>query len=235
MGAVYRKELKSYFHSATGYTFIAVVLFLSGVFFFMTNITAYSAEMSSFFSMFQQIVVFIIPLLTMKIWADEKRNKTDQALLTAPVGLLSITLGKFFAAMTVYLVAISITVVYALTLASFASVDTLVIIGNVFGMILVGAAMIAIGMFISNLTESQIIAAVVTFGVALMLLLLQSFSTLSGLPEIVSQIILAASLFSRYQDFSVGIFSYADVIYYLSVATVFIFLTVRALEKRRWA
>ena len=143
MGAVYKKELRGYFSSPIGFVFIAVVFFLSGVFFLSSNILAGTADMRGFFSQYQEIVIFVIPMLTMRTWSDEKRNKTDQALLTAPVGLTRITLGKFFAALTVYGIAASVTVVYALTLATAADVDGLVVASNVFGMMLVGAAMVA--------------------------------------------------------------------------------------------
>lgn len=234
MGAVYKKEIKSYFSTPIGYIFMAVVTLLSGVGFFTTNILQSTAELSSFFTYFQEIIIFIIPILTMRIWADEKRNKTDQALLTAPVGLWKIALGKFFAALTVYLSAAAITVVYGLTLATVSDgVDGLVLVGNIFGMLLVGAAMIAIGMFISNLTESQVVAAVVTFGVALLIVMIQTVAALT--PAWLASILVEASLFTRYQDFAVGILSYADILFYLSIAFIFIFLTVRTLEKRRWS
>ncbi len=233
MGAVYKKELRGYFSSPIGFVFIAVVFFLSGVFFLSSNILAGTADMRGFFSQYQEIVIFVIPMLTMRTWSDEKRNKTDQALLTAPVGLTRITLGKFFAALTVYGIAASVTVVYALTLATAADVDGLVVASNVFGMMLVGAAMVAVGMFISNLTESQVVAAVLTFAVALVTVLMESVALVIPV-EWIANAVLALSVFSRYNDFSVGMFNFSDVLYYISIAVIFTFLTVRSLEKRRW-
>ena len=233
MGAVYKKELKSYFSSPIGFVFIAVVFFLSGIFFLSANILAGTADMSGFFSSYQEIIIFLIPMLTMRIWSDEKRNRTDQALLTAPVGLTRITLGKYFAALTVYGIAASVTIIYALTLASVADVDSLVIVSNVFGMLLVGMAMVAVGMFISNLTESQVVAAVLTFGVALLTVLMESIALVIPWKWLANAVI-NLSVFSRYNDFSVGMFNFSDVLYYVSHAVIFLFLTVRALENRRW-
>ena len=234
MNAVYKKELKSYFSSPIGYIFICVVFLLSGVFFAANNLLVGTADMTDFFSSYQQIILFVIPMLTMRTWADEKRNRTDQALLTAPVSLTGITLGKFLAALTVYGIAASITVVYALTLATMSStVDGLVITANVFGMLLVGAAMVAIGMFISNLTESQVVAAVVTFAVALVAMMMDSVALMMPW-QWLSNAVLSLSLFSRYNDFAVGMFNFSDVLYYISVAVIFTFLTVRSLDRRRW-
>lgn len=234
MTAVYKKELKGYFSSPIGWIFLAAVFFLSGMFFMVCNIYQGTADMSEFFTSYQQIILFVIPMLTMRTWADEKRNRTDQALLTAPVSLTGIALGKYLAALTVYGVAASVTVVYALVLQTLSEdVSALVVLGNVFGMMLVGAAMVAIGMFISNLTESQVVAAVLTFAVALATMMINTL-VLSIQWEWLANLILSFSLFSRYNDFAVGVFNFSDVLYYLSVATVFTFLTVRVLEGRRW-
>ncbi len=234
MTAVYKKELKGYFSSPIGWIFIAAVFFLSGMFFMVYNILMGTADMSEFFTSYQQIILFVIPMLTMRTWSDEKRNRTDQALLTAPVRLSGIALGKYFAAMTVYGIAASVTVVYALVLQTLSEdVSGLVILGNVFGMLLVGAAMVAIGMFISCLTESQVVAAVLTFAVALATLMLDSL-VLSVPWQWLAKALLSLSLFARYNDFAVGMFNVSDVLYYLSVAAVFTFLTVRVLERRRW-
>lgn len=234
MGAIYSKELKTYFSSATGYIFMGVVTFLAGLFFFTTCIMYDTPDMTAFFSSFQTVVLFIIPVLTMKIWSEEKRQKTDQVLLTAPLGLFQITFAKFLAALTVYAITISITLVYALVLSAIGDIEFLVIFGNVFALLLVGSAMLAIGMFVSNLTESQVVAAVGSFGIVLFLLMIDQLSVIFTNP-VVAKAFSLISLFSRYKDFSVGLFNYADVVYYLSIAAIFNFLTVRMLEKRRWS
>ena len=234
MSAIYKKELKGYFSSPIGYVFIAVVFFLSGWLFLNYNIAAYTADMTNFFSAYQQIIMFVIPMLTMRTWSEEKRNRTDQALLTAPVSLTKITLGKLFAALTVYGIAASVTVIYALVLTTMSDdVSGAVVAANVLGMLLVGVAMIGIGMFISNLTESQVVAAVLTFGIVFVMIMLEGIAGI--LPwEWLSNVVLSLSLFSRYNDMAVGMFNFSDVLYYLSVAAVFTFLTVRVLERRRW-
>lgn len=234
MWAIYKREIRSYFNSAIGYVFIAAFVFFASWFFCAYSISYDNSNLSGTFGSMLLIYVFIIPILTMRTFSEEKRQKTDQALLTAPVSLTGIVMGKFLAALTIYAIGLSSFVVFALIIAGSGTLDTWSVVGNIVAMLLVGSAFIAIGEFISNLTESQVIAAVAGIFVLLILFLLDNIGSVVNV-ELIQNIISAISISNRYQNFSAGIFSLPDAVFYLSIAASFIFLTVRMLEKRRWS
>ena len=173
-------------------------------------------------------------VLTMRSIAEEKNAKTDQLLLTSPVSVTSIVLGKLFAAICVFLIAMALTVMYPVILLSFSKPDWGKIIGNYVGFILMGSAFVSIGIYISSLTENQIIAAVSTFGVLMIIFLSESFSNLIGI-KFVKEIIQLISLPKRFTEFSNGIVDIKSVMYYLSVVAIFVSLTVIHIEKKRWS
>ena len=164
-------------------------------------------------------------ILTMRMLSEDKRQKTDQVLLTAPISLFGLLMGKFFAALLVYVIAISITLVYALVLS--------VIISSYFGILLLGAALIAVGMFISSLTESQLVAAIVSIVIDVALLLVDSLATLMPTASL-QNLVKGLSMSDHYGNFTMGILDFADAFFFLSIIALFIFLTSRVLEKRRW-
>ena len=180
------------------------------------------------------VTLFIIPVITMRLFSEERRQKTDQALFTAPVGLTSIVFGKFFAAWAMFGLTQLITVVVELIFAFNVSVDMLGYICYLIGAAGVSASLIAVGMFISSLTDSQILAAVGSIAVSVMLAMMDTFAQLTSVRWLVS----AAnwlSFSSRFDTFLSGVLDYANVAYFISFAAVFIFLTVRIQEKRRWS
>lgn len=233
MSAVFKREFNAYFASPIGYVFIAMFYCVSGFFFFLQNLASGSAELRYVYSMLFTCSALLMPILTMRMLSEDKRQKTDQILLTAPIGLMSLLLGKFLAAMLVYVIAISMTLVYALVLSVFVSINWAVIISSYFGILLLGAALIAVGMFISSLTESQLVAAIVTIVVDLALLLVDSLASVmptTALQNMVSGL----SLSNHYGNFTMGILDFSDTFFFLSIIALFLFLTSRVLEKRRW-
>ncbi|MBQ7083608.1 MAG: ABC transporter permease, partial [Oscillospiraceae bacterium] len=177
MLAIFKREFNSYFTSPIGYVFIAMFYFISGIFFFLYNLAAASAELRYVYSMLFTCSALLMPILTMRMLSEDKRQKTDQILLTSPVSLTGLLMGKFLAAFLVYVIAVSITLVYALVLSVFVSFNWAVIVSSYVGILLLGAALIAVGMFISSLTESQLVAAIVTVVVDLGLLLVDSLAS----------------------------------------------------------
>ena len=234
MYAIFKREFKTYFSSPLGYVFLAVFYVLSGLSFVLNNIFNGTANMSGVFSNITFFCIFLVPVLTMRLLSEDKKQKTDQLLLTSPVSLGNIVLGKFLAAFAIYAIGLSCTVVYAFVLAVFVNIEVWVIVGSLFGMLLLGASFIAIGMFISNLTENQLIAAVLSICIIFGLYIVNSLNGVISNP-ILAALLSAISIYSRYINFSMGIFNMSDAIYYLSVAAIFGFLTVRVLEKRRWS
>jgi ABC-2 type transporter. len=233
MIAVFKREIKGYFSSPIGYVFLAIFVFISSLFFYMFNLLGQTTNMSSLFNQLLFFLLFLIPVLTMRLLSEEKRQKTDQLLLTAPTSLFGIVFGKFLSALVVFAIGISSTILFAFTMAAYTSIDTGAVIGSIFGLLLFGAALISIGLFFSSLTENQIIAFIVSFLVMLLLFMINSFSSVVN-NSTVSSIISNLSTQARFSNFSMGIMSLSDMIYYVSIAAIFIFLTIRVLEKRRW-
>ncbi|MCI8554622.1 MAG: ABC transporter permease subunit [Clostridiales bacterium] len=236
MGAIFRKEFRSFFTSPVGYFVLALIFCLSGYYFTGYNLIGGSSELSGVYgSVFTLVLLLVLPILTMRLFSDEKRQRTDQALLTAPVSLTAITLGKFFAALLMFAIGMSITLVYSLIIAFQVSPDWMVLIGNYLGLLLMGGMIIAIGLFISCLTESQFIAALGSFAVSFVLTMLDSLTYLFSGNELLSKVIGFLSVTSRYNDFTTGIINYDNIIFFLSFQALFLFLTVRVLDHKRWS
>ena len=234
MAAILKRELNAYFSSAIGYIFLAVFYAFAGFYFFLSNVLSNTTDMRSFFSSMFSVIMFLIPILTMRLMSEDKKLRTDQALLTAPVGLYSIVLGKYLSAVIMYLVAMAITVVYAVVLAAFAPIDLSLFVGNLLGAVFLGLALIAIGVFISSLTESQVIAAVASFAVMMGLMLIDTLSSVMP-TQFLQDLVYGLSFYTRYANFTLGLLNIADVIFFLSVSGLFIFFTVRVMEKKRWS
>lgn len=235
MGAVFKREFRSFFTSPVGYIVFAVLFAFSGYFFFMYNMASGATSLSYVYDgLFTIVLLLVLPILSMRLLSDDKRQRTDQALLTAPTGLTGVVVGKFLAALLVFAIGISITLVYAVVIAFKVTPDWLVIIGNYVGLLLMGGAILVIGTFISSLTESQFIAALGTFVVSFLLLMIDSISSLFP-NEVVAAIVSFLSVTTRYGHFTSGVIGYNDVIFFLSLQVMFLFLTVRVLDRRRWS
>lgn len=234
MLAIFKREMRSYFLSAIGYVFLAAFYLFSGYFFIATSILAASSSLKYVFSNLLIILIFLLPLLTMRLMSEDKKLKTDQLLLTAPVKLSSIVLGKFLAAMVTLFMGVLITFVYALVLSSVANFDWISFGCNVIGILLLGGAIISIGIFVSSMTENQVISAISTFSIVLLMFFLEGISSSINI-EIISKVLSYLSIVGPYQNFTYGLFSLPNVILFLGITCVFLFLTTRVLEKRRWS
>lgn len=234
MGAIFRREVLSYFTSPIGYIFLAAFYASSAVIFSLNSLEQGSTQLDNLFAQLMIILIVLIPILTMRTMSEEKKNKTDQCLLTAPVSLFGIVAGKFLAALLIYVLGVAITVVYAIVVSAFSTPDWNVIVGNIVGLVLLGAAFIAVGIFCSSFTENQVVSAVTSFIVMIVLYL---FSTIGNLipVEFISKIFSRLSFLERYYGFTYGLFDLSNALFFVSAVVVFLFLTVRVLEKRRWA
>lgn len=233
MGAIYRREMGAFFTSGLAYVFLSVFTLLSGIFFFFGVIGSATSNMSSMFGNMFMIVLFLIPILTMKLMSEEKKNRTDQGLLTAPIGLWSIVLGKYFAALTLFIIAESVVFIYAIFIAVYGEVQWASLLGNYFAMLFLGAAFIAVGIFISSLTENQMASAVASMLALFVLYLFDSLAANIG-NEYIQKAMLSLSFYSRYIEFTQGVFNLSSVVFFISAAFIFNFFTVRVLDKRRW-
>lgn len=234
MGAIFRRELGSFFTSSIAYVFLAVFYAFSGYFFYASSLYSATTDMSGLFSSLFLIIVILIPILTMKSFSEEKKQKTEQGLLTAPVSLGGIVLGKYFATLLMYIMGISIVFVYALILSYFGDVSWNIVLSNYLALFLVGCGFIAVTMFVSSLTENQVVAAV--FGI-LLLMVLYLLDFIAGYVKIdfLANVLNSLSFYEKYYEFTCGIFNLSSVLFFISTAVIFNFLTVRVFEKRRWS
>ena len=233
MAAIYKREVKAFFSTPIGYVVLGAFYFFLGFFFAYQFNYGYAALTFTFSQMFS-ITLFLIPIITMRLMSEERRQKTDQALLTAPVSLWGIVLGKYFAALTIFALGYAPTILHTMILSSYTSVNWLLYLGNLLGVLLLGASIIAVGLFISGLTESQIVAAICTFAVSLFIILLDSFSELVNV-SFIKKLIEWFSFSGRYNSFMNGIMDCSNILFFVSFAAIFLFLSVRLLEKRRYA
>lgn len=233
MSAILKREMNAYFDSPLGYVFIAVYDLFAGYFFLLYNLYGNSTDMRALFEMMFTVTLFLIPVLTMRLMSEDKKARTDQLLLMSPVSGTAIVAGKFLAAVFVYLAAMAITLVQAAVLSQFAVVEWSVVLGHFIGLFLLGAALTAIGIFISALTENQVIAAIGGFCTGFFLMLLDSAAGMIANTRLAG-FVTDLSFQAHYKNFTYGLFNVADIVFYASVAGLFLFLTVCAFEKRRF-
>ncbi len=255
MFAIYKKEMRSYFINPIGYVYIGVFLVFSALLACYTTLIKQSYSTANYFTYMIFAFIILIPLLTMRLFAEERKLRTEQLLLTAPVTITGMVMGKYLAALTMYVGSLLVSCVNFIPIYVIAAEEragaqsstahigpiTAQLVGSLIAIILLGAAFIAIGTLISSLTENQLSAAVITIGVIcamVMLNLLNNIKDSSGEQIIRSYAVRAVinwvSVLSRYYNFSYGIFDFTALLYYLSLTFVFLFLTIRVYEKRRW-
>lgn len=234
MSAIYKRELNAYFTSPIAYVVYAVAALFGGIFFMGTVLEPDTTDMTYVFLYMVSIVVILIPILTMRLFSEEKNKKTEQGLLTAPVNLFQIVMGKYLAAVTVYAIMLVLFVIYSIIISFFAAPSWITIISNIIGLLLFGMALISIGTFVSSLTESQIVAAIISIGVGLLIYYMDRLASSINV-DFIKTILSAISFTTPYQNFAVGIIKLSDVVFFLSVPVLFNFLTIRVLERRRWS
>lgn len=227
-----RRELGAYFVSPIAYIVTAAFLFISGLFFAIILINTYQASLEMVFANVVITLLFIAPLLTMRLLADEYRSGTIEVLLTAPVSDWQVVLGKFLAALGLFCIMLLITLYYPLMLWRLGgNPDIGPIVSGYIGMLLLGSAMLALGTLTSAMTQNQIVAAVASFGIVLVLWLLEAAASIS--PD-AAEVLSALSLREHYDEFARGAINASDVLYYLSLTAGSLFVATRILETRRY-
>ena len=235
MLAIFKRELRSYFTTPTGYIFAAIFLCASGFLFAFCTLQMQTADVSSYFQFLMYAYIVIIPLLTMRSFSEEKKSGTEQLLLTSPVSLVSMVMAKFLAAFTMFFGTLLVSCIYFFTLGLYATDPNWAkVIGCTFGMLLVGMCFIAIGIFVSSLTDNLFTAALGTIGILAGLVVVAIINSLIDV-YFIRVVFDWLSIYSRYLNFTYGIFDIASAFYYISICVVFLFLTVRVYEKRRLA
>ncbi|MBE7042752.1 MAG: ABC transporter [Ruminococcaceae bacterium] len=234
MKAILKRELQSYFKAVSGYVFVSVFMVFASYYFLFTNIAGLTTDMRAVFYNMLTILTFLVPVLTMRCLSEERKTKSDQILLTSSVSVWEIVLGKYFAAVGVFLIAIACTLVFPFILFMYGNPEIGVLITSYIGFTLVGCVFIAIGIFLSSLTENIVIAALSTFGVLLFVQVFDAIKTAVNNDFWVS-VIEWVSLKFRYEEFYLGVFNFEHIIFYVTVAVGVLFLTKQMIEKRRWS
>ena len=237
VGAVLKKELRSYFTSPIGYVYIAVYLAISGFVFSMFTVQQASsgedASVSTYFTVLMFVYSILVPLLTMRIFADEKKMNTEQLLLTSPVSIPAMVFAKFLSAYIMFASTFVISLADYYVLFKYGKPQPGVLFGYAIGILLLGASFVAIGVFVSSLTENQIAAAVGTIAILLLALCVNFFNNYIDITWI--RVVLSwISIYSRFGNFNYGVFDFSALLYYASICFVFLFLTVRIYERRRY-
>ena len=251
MLAVFKREFKAYFANPLGFIILAVIYFFLGLGF--SQVFSAGAPYVEFAIMFPAqigLLFFVIPVITMRLFSDERRTKTDQVLFTAPVKLINIVLGKFLAAFALYALGFLPTIVFEIIVFAFVPVNLFYFLYALLGILLFGAALIAVGMFISTLTESPIISIIFTLVANLFIMFSGSFANMITVPtatntffdSIRTFVLKTAVNFLNGMNFTGVLESFGtqalvvkDIIFFISITAAFIFLSERSLEKRRWS
>ncbi len=287
MLAIFKKELKTYFTSMMGYIFIAFFTLITAIFYSLYCVLMGSGNFTVVLSSISLIFLLLVPIITMRLIAEETKQKTDQLLFTSPIKVTSIVLGKYFAAVTLLLIAVLVVALFPLMLTPFGEVIFAETFGAFIGFFLVGTCFIAVGLFISALTENQIIAAVGSFGALLAMYIMDTIvqglpssriasvifaiilvgilaffaynnikstyiaiaTLILGIAIIIGLYVLVPTIFDglminvfswfsimrRFDNFYMGVFDVSSIAYYISFAAIFVYLTIQAIEKRRWS
>ncbi|MDO4174828.1 MAG: ABC transporter permease [Eubacteriales bacterium] len=233
MNAIRKRDTQGFFRSPLGYVYLGAYLAIMNLYFFATCVLSSSSDVSSVFSNMLIVFLFLMPVLTMRLFSEEYKQGTDRLLLTAPVSVWEIVGGKFLAAMSVLVRALLCTIPWLLIILLFGTPSWPTIIGCYIAVLCASAVFAAMGMFLSSLTESQLIAAVLSFALFLGLYIADMLSYSLGSDGILGSILNWLSIFTRYDTFMSGQFSFGNLIYFLSLTGLFLYLTVRVVERRR--
>ena len=224
MWAIIKKEFKSYFLSPIGYIYIGVFLLMCSVFFYLDVFTYMSTDFPYMFGSASTILTFIVPLITMRMFSEERKNGTEQLLLTSPRSITQIVLGKFIAAALVVLVSVLLTLIYFCILCYFGEPQLGKSLVAILGFALLAIAYVSFGMFASSLTENQVISAVITIAVFILLWFLPSFSS----------VFTDFSLMEAfYESFYLGTISIKNLVLLVSFSALFVVFTIMVLQRRK--
>jgi len=232
--AIVRKELKGYFNSPIAYIFIIVFLTLSGWLFFRGFFLIGQADMRPFFSLMPWIFLFFIPSVSMRLWAEERKLGTVEILMTLPLKDWEAVLGKFLAGLTLIGIALLLSISIPIAVAYLGNPDTGPIVGGYVGTLLLGAAYLAIGLFASTLTENQIIAFIIGVVFCFVMLIIGEDIVLFSVPGFLAPLLRYIGLAVHFSSIGRGVIDSRDIIYYLSVISFFLYLSVHVVQSRRW-
>ncbi|MBS5842433.1 MAG: ABC transporter permease subunit [Clostridiales bacterium] len=236
MFTIYKREMASYFRSPVAYCIMGFFMAIVGLMFWVNNILNASAQFSVTLSSIGVFLTFIIPIITMKLLADEKKNGTEVLLRTCPVPMWKIVVGKYLASVTLFLLMTLLTFIFPILITFLAEEGAVLAVeqdfGSYIGFFLLGASYLAISMFVSSFTESQAVAAVAGIVTLIIFYFLQSIG--ASLGTAFGAALQWIAPLARYQDFTAGSFNFASLIYYITFSAMLVFITYVNLERKRW-
>lgn len=232
--AIARRELGSFFFSPVAYVALTLFLAVCGYLFQKDLIPGQPIGMRALFEWMVWLLVFIIPVLCMGLMATEWERGTIETMMTAPVGEAEVVLGKFLGALSFFVILLIPTLIFILLLRVYGHPDPGPLFSGYLGILLVGAMFISIGLFCSSLTRSQVVAAVMTAAVLFAVTIIPAYAAQNAILEDWARTLIRNLVFQRYTDFSRGIIDFGHVVFFLASTAVFLFLTVKVLESRRW-
>lgn len=232
MSAIYRKEMRQYLHSPIGYVFLAIFIFINAFYFLLQNLLPRSGDITDYFQAVITLEMFLIPMLTMRSFSEERKQRMDVFLLTMPVRRRDIVLGKFLAAESVFLIGIAVTLFFPILLAVCGSMQLGITLGNYTAIILLMSAFIAIGLFASALSENQIVSAVLSY--IMIFLLWYSYGLGSAVQSEAFLLFLnQVSLMRLYNELAMGVLNPAGILLYAVLTFIFLFLTTFVIGRKR--
>jgi ABC-2 type transport system permease protein len=234
MIAMIRKEIEAYFTTPFGFVFMGIFLLLAGLTFTMSNLLGGNGDLLGMFGLLANISFMTFPILTMRQYSEERKAGTEHLLLSSRLSISDIVLGKYIAALVVFLLTLLLTAPFPIILVLYGSPNIGGIFASYFGFFLFGSAMIAVCSFIASFTENQVIAAIASFGLLFLLVMLSSFAKSIEVP-VLKEVLSALAISARYDEFIRGIFRPGPVSYYICYAAVFLFLTVTNIKRRTLA
>jgi ABC-2 type transport system permease protein len=248
---IFKKEMRLYFTSPIAWVVLTIFLFISGYFFYSIFAFFSMASMQSMmnpamgrdlnvtdnvmrplFSNLSVILLLLMPMVTMRLFAEERRSGTIELMLTYPVRDGAVLVGKYLAALVLYVTMLAITLAYPAMVWYFARVEWGPLLTGYLGLLLMGAAFLAVGVFASSLTENQIVASITTFGILLLFWVIGWTADYAGAPW--GKLLSHLSLLEHFDSFAKGVLDTKDIIYYVNFIVLALFLTLRSLEARRW-
>ena len=236
MFAIYRKEMKVYFSGMFGYFITALLLLFAGLFTVLFHFVFGYSQFAYTLTSMNWVLIVLIPFLSMRAIAEERHNRTDQLLYSLPIPMWEIVMGKFLALVTLFSIPTAVMAVYPLMLSAFGGISLPAAYGALLGYYLLGVALIALCLFISSLVENQILAAVLSLAALLVVYFISTFASLiPTLPvlSVIRDLLISLDLFTRFNGFTYGHLDLPTLVFYLSFAAFFLFLTVQSMEKRR--
>jgi len=230
---IMKREFASYFNAPIAFVYLTVFLGLSSWLYLKGFFLVNEASLRSFFHLIPWIFLFFVPAITMRLWAEEKKVGTMELLMTLPVTDAEAVLGKFLASFIFLVVSLALTFVLPLMVGILGDPDPGQIVGGYLGCVLIGAAYLSIGLFISSLTENQIVAFIVSVVAIFVFYILGADFVLFGVPDWLVPVFSFAGLGGHFESISRGVIDSRDLIYYFSVIGLFLYLNVKAIEARR--